>query len=147
MALITVEEQLRSAMLADPNIGPLLATRWYVEPLPQNSLFPAVTVVRIATVRQPMRTSGSSSQTADVGWTRLQIDVWDNTDANSGPRVSQIAQYIINVLANFSAYGAGATTLRGSNRVLNQQLRPVPELQPPGYRAILDVKIWFADSQ
>ena len=144
MALTTVEEQLRTAMLADPNISPLLGTRWYIEPLPQNSAFPAVTVVRVSTIRQAMR-NGNSSQTADIGWTRLQIDVWDNTDAASAQRVSQIAQYIIDVLKTFSAYGQGARTLTGSNRVLNQQLRAVPELQPPGYRAILDVKIWFTD--
>lgn len=144
MSLTTVEELLRSAMLADANLGPLLATRWYRDPLPQNVNFPAVSVARVSTIRQPMR-SGNSSQTADVGWTRLQIDIWDNTDAASAQRVSQIAQYIIDVLKTFSAYGQGTRTLTGSNRVLNQQLRPVPELQPPGYRAILDVKVWFTD--
>lgn len=144
MALTTVEELLRTAMLADSNISTALGTRWYIEPLPQNTAFPAVTVVRVATVRQPMR-NGNSSQTADVGWTRLQIDIWDNTDAASAQRVSQLAKNVIDVLKTFSAYGQGAVTLAGSNRVLNQQLRPVPELQPPGYRAILDVKIWFAD--
>ena len=148
MALLTtVEEQLRTAMLADPNIGPLLGTRWYREPLPQNVNYPAVSVVRVSTIRQPMRT-GTSSQTADVGWVRLQIDVWDNTNgggATSAQFVSQIAQYIIDALKTFSAYGQGARTLTGSNRVLNQQLSPTPELQPPGYRARLDVKIWFVD--
>lgn len=146
MALQTVEEQLRTAMLADPNIAPLLGTRWYVEPLPQNSTFPAVTVVRVATVRNAVRGNGSM-QSADVGWIRLQIDIWDNTDAASAQRVSQIAQYVLNALKTFSAWGQGSQTLTGSNRLLNQQLRPVPELQPPGYRAILDIKIWFADNQ
>jgi Protein of unknown function (DUF3168) len=142
MSLVTVEEQLRTALLADGNIAPIVGTRLYVEPLPQQlQNFPAITMTRIATVRNWVRSR--TGQFADMGWVRLQLDIWDNTDNLTYQRVSQLIQYIIQALRTFNAYG---NTQAGSNRVLNQQVRPTPELQPPGYRGILDLKIWFSDN-
>lgn len=141
MSLQSVEEQFRSYMLGDTRIAAQLSGRWYLEPLPQNSAFPAVLLTRIATVRNWVRARGG--QFSDMGWCRLQVDIYDNSGKDSAQTVSQLAQYVIERLRSFNAYNSGNG---GSNRVLNQQLRPVPELQPPGYRAILDVKSFFSDN-
>lgn len=141
MSLQTVEDMLTTALRTDPNIGPLVATRVYVEPLPQNVALPAITFQRISTIRNYVRTRGG--QFADMGWARFQISIWDNSDASSYQRVSQLAQYLIQAMRTFNAYWSGVA---GSNRVLSQMVEPVADLQPPGYRARLDLKIWFSDN-
>lgn len=140
MSLLAVEQQLRTALLANASIAAAVGTRIYVEPLPQNGRFPAMSMQRISTIYNYVH--GDNGMFADFGWTRIQLDIWDNTAADSFQLVSQQAQYVRETLRTFKATNQS----KSANRVMNLQIRPLADLQPIGYRAILDLKIYFADN-
>jgi hypothetical protein len=144
MALKTVEEIFHQAIAADSVLGPAFGGRIYLVQMPQLvPAYPAMTFQRISTQRIWVHAQSGVGKESSAGFTRFQVDIWSNT-ATGGNDVSGLAQALINFLQKFNAYSVYPQG--GSNFVMNQQLRVEPQTQPPMFRAILDIQIFFSDN-
>ncbi len=142
MSLLSVEQQFRTAMLANAAVAAALPGGLYEVQLPQQvALYPAGSFQRVSTQRNWVQSM--LGQFSDFGWTRFQVDLWSNTET-ADDDVDQAALAIIQALRTFNAYSGGSAG--GSNRVLNQRMQVEPQTQPPMFRCILDVQIYFADN-
>lgn len=142
MILLSVEQQFRQAMLNNGAVAAALPGGLYEVQLPQNvATYPAGSFQRVSTQRNWVQAQGG--QYSDMGWTRFQIDLWSNTET-ADDDVDIAALAIIQALRTFNAYSGGSAG--GSNRVLNQRMQVEPQTQPPMFRCILDVQIWFSDN-
>lgn len=141
MSLLSVEDQFRAAMLANATINGYLGGRVYLSGLPQNvPAYPAAAYQRISTQRNWV--NGDTGQTSDMGWTRFQLDLFDDSDDE---QTAAIAQAVVVMLRTFNAYSSGPRG--GSNRVL-QQMGPmrIADTQPPLFYTRMDLQIWFSDN-
>lgn len=141
MALLSVEDQFRAAALANVTINGYLQGRLYLSGLPQNvPAYPAASYQRISTERNWVNAPGG--QFSDFGWTRFQLDIFDNSDDE---QTAAIAQAFIEMLRTFNACNSSANG--GSNRVL-QQIGPmrIAETQPPIFHTRMDLQLFFADN-
>lgn len=142
MALLSVEQQFRTAMLANAAVAAALPGGLYEVQLPQNvPTYPVGSFQRISTQRNWVNAQGG--QFSDFGWVRFQVDLWSNTET-ADDDVSQAAQAIIVALRTFNAYSSASQG--GSARVMNQRTHVEPNTQPPMWREMLDIQIWFSDN-
>ncbi len=143
---MTLEEIVRTALLANSPLNAAIGGNLFLMQLPQNLLngspFKALTYQRISTFREYAH-SGS----ADVGWCRFQFTAWANTAA-AGADCLGIGYALFNALKTFNAAQPPASPPvlhQAPNFVLNQYMGIEPATQPPIYKCILDVRIWFQD--
>lgn len=71
---MSLEEGLRSALVADGTVNGLIAGRIYPEIMPQDVVYPAISYQRISTVRYQMLEGVD-----DFTQARLQVDCWSDT--------------------------------------------------------------------
>jgi hypothetical protein len=140
---VTPEEQLRTTLLADPTVAgfltygsPAIGHLWEGQ-LPQNVTFPAAAYQRISTTRYY-----AHQGPADTGWIRFQISIWCRSKS-SGLDALNIALAIISALKTLDA--SGLASAGPKNFVLNQRLDIEPNTEPPIFKQILDVRIYFRD--
>lgn len=75
---MTIEYAIRSLALADTQIGNLVATRWYPNPIPENPTYPLIGYQIIS------ENNVSSHQgNSNLAETRLQLSVWGTTYDNA----------------------------------------------------------------
>ncbi len=142
----TLEEFVRTALLANSPLYSAIGGNLFLVQLPQNLLngtpFKALTFQRISTVREY-----SHSSPADVGWCRFQFTAWANT-ATAGEDALNIGYALFNALKTFNAAALPASPpvlAQHPNFVVNQFMAIEPATKPPIYKCILDVRIWFRD--
>ncbi len=143
---MTLEEIIRTALLADAPLFAAIGGNLFLMQLPQNLLtgspFKALTYQRISTLREY-----AHSGPANVGWCRFQFTAWANTSA-AGKDCLDIGYALFNALKTFNAAALPASPPvlnQAPNFVLNQYMGIEPKTQPPIYKCILDVRIWFQD--
>jgi len=143
---VQLEQILRTSLLADSTLNTAIGGNLFLVQLPQNLLtgspFKALTFQRVSTQRQY-----SHSSPADVGWCRFQFTAWANTAA-AGADCLGIGYALFNALKTFNAAALPASPpvlTQAPNFVLNQYMGIEPNTQPPIYKCILDVRIWFRD--
>ena len=143
---MTLEEIVRTALLAYTALFSAIGGNLFLLQLPQSLLngspFKALTFQRLSTKRQY-----SHSSPADVGWCRFQFTAWANTTA-AGADSHAIGYALFNALKTFNAWALPASpeVLTGApNFVINQYMEIEPQTQPPIYKNVLDVRIWFRD--
>jgi hypothetical protein len=142
---VTTEQQLRAIALADSAVAgwlvygsPAIGHFWEGQ-LPQNPSFPCAAYQRITTSR-----IYSHGGAADTGWIRFQISIWCQSKS-SGADAVNIALAIVNALKSIDASGLATPGAATRNFVLNQRLDIEPNTQPPIFKQILDVRIYFRD--
>ena len=143
---MTLEQIVRTALLADATLNAAIGGNLFLAQLPQNFLngspFKALTYQRMSTQRDY-----SHSSPADVGWCRFQFTAWANTAATGEDSIN-IGYALFNALKTFNAAALPASPPvlhQYPNFVLNQFMAIEPETKPPIYKCILDVRIWFRD--
>ena len=141
MSLLTVEQQLRTYLLAQPAIAAALPGGLYHVQLPQSvPTYPAATYQRVSTQRNYVH--GQNGQYSDMGWMRFQLDVWSNTET-AATDVINAGLLIMQAVRTFNAYSQSGP---GSNRVLQERVQVEPDTQPPMFRYMMDIQVWFSDN-
>ena len=143
---MTLEEIIRTSLLADAPLNAAIGGNLFLMQLPQNLLngspFKALTYQRISTQREY-----SHSSPADVGVCRFQFTAWANTAA-AGEDCLNIGYALFNALKTFNAAAlpqSPPVLNQAPNFVINQFMAVEPSTKPPIYKCILDVRIWFRD--
>ena len=143
---VTLEEFVRTALLADATLNAAIGGNLFLMQLPQNLLngtpFKALTFQRVSTQREY-----AHSGPADVGWCRFQFTAWANT-AHAAEDSLNIGYALFNALKTFNAAALPASPPvlhQYPNFVINQFMGIEPNTKPPIYKCILDVRIWFRD--
>lgn len=141
---MTTEQQLRTALLADPGVQALIGSRLYVVQLPQNPTFPCVAYQRIATT--PLNVHVLGNRQASTGTARFQFTIFAATQTGA-QSVLEIADALKAALQTFNLgqQPQSPSILRGApNFVLNEFMRIDPDIAPqPVFVAVLDTRIWF----
>lgn len=146
----SLEQILHDALLAQSGLTALIGQRLYLVQLPQDVLtfsnWPAVVYQRVSTV--PLYThSFDTGQQASVGWARFQITSWSR-GPSSGNESDQIARAIHAALQTFNAWAdpiCPSVVISAPNYLLNRRMHVEPQTDPPLFKQILDVKIWYRD--
>lgn len=142
---MTLEENFRAALLADSAVAGYLAGRLYLEQLPNGPTFPCAAYQRVSTVPQSYSHTPAAGQKL-TQWARIQLTIW----AATGIVTSQIAQAVVNALNGFNLWEALASPALSPNGfpnfLMNQRMMIEPQTNPPLYKTILDLKIWFRDN-
>jgi Protein of unknown function (DUF3168) len=140
---VSPEQQLRTALLADPTVASFLTYgspaigHFWEGTLPQNITFPSATYQRVTTTRLY-----AHDGPADTGWIRFQISIWCQSKT-SGADAITIALAVINAIKALNASGLASDGPK--NFVLNQRLDIEPNTQPPIFKQILDMRVYFRD--
>jgi len=146
-----LEQFIYAALVADPGVQAALGedlnghVALYLAQLPPgltDSYYPAATYQRISTV--PIYTHSQDAGTANgsAGWTRFQFTVWAKA-ATSGAQTDAAARAILNVLASFNGQNAGLPN--APNFLMSRRMLVEPQVDPPLFKAELDVRIWYQD--
>ena len=149
--MTALETLFRTAMVGDPTLGPLLAKdgggnpAFYLDQLIQNPVYPAGRFQRITT--HPYYVHSPASPQGSTGWCRFQVDFWTN-GANAAFQREQLCRALLGALALFNAWALpGSPVITGSapSFLLNRIHTVEPQVHPPLYKAILDVKVFYQD--
>lgn len=87
--------ELRAYMLSDPTVQGLVGTRIYPSVLPQNALFPSITMQTISAARRP-----TMRHNDDLPRKRVQIDCWS-------PRIEEAERVAEAIRELFHYYESG----------------------------------------
>jgi hypothetical protein len=143
----TVEAELRAELLADFGVAALIASRLYWRTLPQDPVYPAVTYDRTSTtrlVRAGSPTGGSVQQS--VGWTRVTMEIWDNTP-NGSNVTQQVHQAIKAAMANVNLCrvrtSPATAPKQAPNTILAERCSTEPQPRQPIAKYTVDWKVWF----
>jgi hypothetical protein len=142
---MTLEKQLYDALLADFGVAAFIGDRLYLVQLPQNPVYPAATYQRISTF--PLYVHKLGGVQGQVGWSRFQITGWFS-GATSGQQSDGFARAVAAAIQTFNAFalpGSPSVLTQAPNYILSRRMHVEPNTQPPIYKAILDVKLWYRD--
>lgn len=144
---MTLEQALHAALVADPTVSSFVGTRVFLVQLPQLSILntgPAITYQRISTV--PLYAhSFDVGQQASFGFSRFQITVWGTGDS-AGAQCEAISKAILGVLNNFNGQVFGQSpVIQSPNFLLNKRMELEANINPPLFKEILDVKLWYRE--
>ncbi len=151
--MVSVEQLLRTALVNDATVAGFFGgnpanARIYETQAPQNPTYPFATYQRISTVPLYVHSSlGSSSNQASVGRVRMQITVWCQ-GASSASQRDTITRAILAVLNGFNAFELpqSVPVLRQApTRLLNRFSSIEPQTQPPVFKAVLDIELYYQD--
>lgn len=143
---MTLEQQLHDALLADSGVTAIIGDRLYLVQLPQNPVYPAATYQRITTIPVYVHTLGGGQ--GQIGYARFQITGW-HSGASSGKQSDDFARAVLAALQTFNAFALPSSPLvltQAPNFLLSRRMQVEPGTQPPIFKAILDVKLWYRDS-
>lgn len=147
-----VEAQFYSAMVNDPTLGPLFGVdangnkMFFVDQLVENPVYPAGRFQRISTVPLYVHTPGSGLQ-ASVGQIRFQVDFWTRGKSAAQDRET-ICRAFLGALNAFNAYAlptSPSVVTQTPSYVLNRRHTVEPQTDPPLFKAIFDIKVWYQD--
>jgi hypothetical protein len=148
---VTLEAQLRQAMLAYAPLQAAIAQRLYEVQIPQGALLsaptaPLVAFQRITTTREYSQNFGATQ--ARFGWARFQFTVFCG-GANGGETTGIVAGLIIDSLQSFNLSVPAASpnvVTSAPNFVVNQRMEVEPQTtNQPIFKTILDLRIGFQD--
>ncbi len=140
--MASLETRFRAAILGNAGVSALIGDRMDDRQLAQNPIYPCVRYQRISTIFLYSQERGSEQ--GGVGWARFQVDclaiIGDDADA--------IATAISQALQTFNLWSPPASPVvvnTAPNSVLNRRAAIEPNTQPPVFKTILDIKVWFAE--
>lgn len=143
--MISVENQLRTGLLADAGVAGIIGNRLYLVQLPQNPVYPSACYQRIATV--PLYTQDNDLQ-GTVGWARFRVYGFFE-GKNSGNDSEAFAQAVTAALQTFNCgQPQQSPPVLGTppNYVIGRKMEVQPQTQPPIYMSVIDIKLWYNDS-
>ena len=151
--MTALEQFIYSAVTGDTTLRALLGTdsggnaSFYLDQLIENPVYPAGRFQRISTIPVYTQNYARNPGQATVGWCRFQFDWWTR-GANATDVREQICRAFLNVLDTFDAYAPVSSPLtlnQAPSMVLNRRHTVEPQTDPPLFKAIFDVKIYFQD--
>lgn len=147
--MATLEESFATALLANANLSALLSdggspaiSQLYYQRIAQNPVFStgpynaAASFRRISTQRDYVHQGYSG-----LSWARFQLEIV----SVDGATVIAAIQDVLAAVAQFN--GALVNQGHAANFLLQQRDCQYPDRQPPLYGQIVDVKIWFNETQ
>lgn len=144
---MSVDVQIRTALLADATVASLIVNRLYPVQIPPNPTFPCVAMQRIATQRLYSNDQLSNPNWGSKGWARVQFTVFG--DGASGKlQAEAVATAIRRALKTFNvgAEPESPSVLRGApNFVTNEWESMEPETDPPKFKRILDARLFIGE--
>jgi uncharacterized protein DUF3168 len=145
---MTLEQAIHAALVGDPAVSGLVGDRVFLVRLPQLSILnngPAITYQRISTV--PIYThSFDVGQQGTVGFSRFQFTVWGGTTDSSGELCETISNALLAVFKNFNAQEFGQSpVIQSPNFLLSRRMESEGNVNPPLFKELLDLKIWYRD--
>lgn len=118
-----IEADVRTYLLADPDVATLIGERYYPAPLPQTAALPAVTYQRV------FGTEGITHQGPDgLERSRLQFDCWATTYGEAATLAEDVTD---------------ALRLYPEARIVNVMDAPEPEVALR--RRLVEVSIWHQE--
>jgi hypothetical protein len=144
---LTLEQQIYAALTSDAGIQAVIGSNLFLVQLPPNPTYPCAAFQRIST--NPIYShSPSAGQQGTVGWCRFQFTCWA-TGATSGQSVEAFAAAILAALQTFNAWAVPMSPEvaidQAPNFVIGRRMGIEPQLSPPVFKTIIDVKIWYRD--
>ncbi len=132
-------------MLAYAGVADIIGERFYLLQLPQGVEYPAASYQRTATV--PLYTQDNDLQ-GTVGYARFQISGFFQ-GKSSGADSEAFAQAVTKALQTFNCLTPGSPPVLGTppNYVIGRNMQPQPQTQPPIFMQVIQVKLWYDDSQ
>ncbi len=135
-----IKERFASALLADSGVSSFIGNRLDRQ-LPQNPVFPCCSYARISDV--PLYSQEHDSAQGTTRWARFQVDVWSKSDIEA----DQVADAIEAALQTFNLWlqpSSPFVLTSAPNTVLMRRDGIEPNTQPPIFREILDIKVWYS---
>ena len=151
--MIALEQQIYLAVTGDATLRALLGTdgggntSFYVDQLIENPVYPAGRFQRISTIPVYTQNYRGNPGQATVGWCRFQFDWWTR-GANAANVREAICRAFLNVLDTFNAYALPTSPLvlnQAPSIVLNRRYTVEPNTDPPLFKAMFDVKLYWQD--
>jgi uncharacterized protein DUF3168 len=147
---MSLETQLRAALIGDTAVNSLIGDRLYHVQLPQIPSYPSGVLQRISTQPLYVHTRGRTpleGGQATVGWARISLCFW--TDGrNAADTGESIAQAVMAAMENFNAWAlpqSPSVLFSAPNILITRRTGIEPQTQPPLFKAMLDFKIWYQD--
>lgn len=143
---VPLEETIRAALLADDGVSALLGANLYIVQLPPATPFPCATFQRVST--NPIYTIDQPTNWGTFGWARFTFSIWCQ-GPSSAAQSDQIAQAIQSAMLGFNA-SVEATSppvvIQAPNFLIGRRMLVEPQTSPPLFKAILDYRIAYYDS-
>lgn len=144
---MSLEADLRTALLADAGVQAQIAQRLYLMQKPPRCSFPCAAYQRISTQRLYTQALGGSQATR--GWCRFQVTIWGDT-ATGGAQVLTVRDAILAALQTFNlgALPASPSVLsQAPNFILQERMGLEPQPEQPLVKYMMDVQVWFGPGQ
>ncbi len=105
--MVEITRALRAFLLADATIAAAVGTRIYPQKLPQNVTYPAITILRVSTLRANVLHGAAS-----LARPRYQIDCWtrETSGANAFTDAQELGSAVRNRLDAYSGVMTDPTT-------------------------------------
>lgn len=103
--------------------------------------YPACTFQRISTNRLYVHQPGSSTNNGSAGWARFQFTVW--AKGNTSGNQTDVA--VRAILARLQSFNAQSNGIGAANFCESQQMRVEANVDPPIFKAIFDVRMFYQD--
>ncbi len=136
---LAVEQQIRDGLIADAGVFAITGTRIYPDQIPQNPVYPCVFIERASD--KPYYTQQAPGGTqASVGWARISISMWCDTQNASQIR-ENLCRAIILAMQTFSCYdppSSPSVVRQAPNILVGRRHWPEPQPRQPLFRAVLD---------
>lgn len=145
-----LEQLIHAALIADVGVQAALGrdaagnVTLYLVQLPPgivDGYYPAAAFQRISTVPLYTHSQGVGTANGSAGWTRFQFTVWAK-GAGSGLQTDTAIRAILTALASFNGQPG---VLGAANFLMSRRMQVEPQVDPPLFKAIADVRIWYQD--
>lgn len=143
--MTSLEQIMRTALLAQPSLTALIGQRLYDVMLPAPPTYPCVRFQRISTV--PYSTMNQSANWQGMGWARFQFDIWAN-GSNADTQTDTICRTIQAAMLTFNASTTPTSPEvinQAPNFMLNRSLTVQPQTNPPLFWARMDWRILYQE--
>lgn len=144
---MSVETQIRSALLASTALSALIGNRLYAVTIDQGTAFPCAAMQRISTQRIYSHDQLANPRWGKNGWARFQFTIFGD-GASGAEQARTVAEALINALKTFNqgADPACPEVLTGApNFVVNQWESVQPNTTPPKFMQFVDAKIFIRE--
>lgn len=149
---MTLEEIIRSGLLANAGVYALLGTNLFLVQLPEDAFDssinppggtpPNTPTARAVYQRLTTQRIYAHASANNVGWSVFRFTIWDYT----GISTLNIAQAIVAALADFTAQLEDSPpSPNAPNFVLSQRMDVEPQTDPPLFKTVMDVRFFFED--
>lgn len=139
-AHLSVDAGVLAALGKDPANNPAL----YLVQLPPgvvDGYYPACTFQRISTVRVYTHSQGIGTPNGSAGWARFQFTIW--AKGNTSGAQTDVAVRAIQ--ASMATFNGQPGVVGFPNFILNQQMRVEANVDPPLFKQMFDVRMFYQD--